>query len=316
MYDVASASFILGMLFFVGYFFTVLPPIDAPYGVFIKVPSGTTVGEAARVLKQKHIINSSLVFEALVRQIGSKHCVIAGEYSFAYPENVVRIALRLATGNFQTKPLRVVLYEGTTAKQMAEILGTQLHEFDEAEFLKIALPQEGYLFPDTYFFLPGAEPHDAYILLHNNFIQHISKPAIQTELKRFDKPLSDIITMASIIEREAPPGKDRRIIAGILWHRIEIGMPLQVDAVFPYIMGKNSSNLTRADLATTSPYNTYIYKGLPPGPIANPGEDAIVAALTPVQSKYIFFLSDKKGVFHYCATYACQLANQKKYLGN
>src|SRR3989344_417115 len=79
MYDVASASFILGMLFFVGYFFTVLPPIDAPYGVFIKVPSGTTVGEAARVLKQKHIINSSLVFEALVRQIGSKHGVIAGE---------------------------------------------------------------------------------------------------------------------------------------------------------------------------------------------------------------------------------------------
>ncbi len=93
-------------------------------------------------------------------------------------------------------------------------------------------------------------------------------------------------------------------------------MALQVDAVFPYIIGKSSLELTRADLKTDSPYNTYTHKGLPPGPIANPGMTSIIAAVTPIKSNYVFYLSDKQGNFHYCATYACQLANQKKYLGN
>ena len=93
-------------------------------------------------------------------------------------------------------------------------------------------------------------------------------------------------------------------------------MPLQVDAVFPYIMGKNTFELTREDLQFDSPYNTYKYKGLPPGPINNPGIDAILAAATPVKTKYVYFLSDKSGNFHYAVTYEQHLANKKKYLGN
>lgn len=91
-------------------------------------------------------------------------------------------------------------------------------------------------------------------------------------------------------------------------------MPLQVDAVFPYIIGKNTFDLTRADLKVDSPYNTYKYKGLPVGPIANPGLDSMVAAMTPVKSNYIFYLTDMQSQFHFSVTYAQHLANQKKYL--
>ena len=115
---------------------------------------------------------------------------------------------------------------------------------------------------------------------------------------------------------EAPDTKDRRIIAGILWKRITIGMPLQVDAVFPYIININSLQLTKSELQTNSPYNTYTNKGLPPGPIASPGLDAILAAVNPTKTNYLYYLSDLKGNMHYCPTYACQLANQRKYLGS
>jgi UPF0755 protein len=91
-------------------------------------------------------------------------------------------------------------------------------------------------------------------------------------------------------------------------------MPLQVDAVFPYIIGKNSLQLTHADLKVDSPYNTYVNKGLPPGPITNPGLDSILAAVNPTKSNYLFYLSDLHGNFHYSVTYAQQLANQRKYL--
>ena len=122
--------------------------------------------------------------------------------------------------------------------------------------------------------------------------------------------------MASLLEREVPLTYDRRVVAGILWKRIRLGMPLQVDAVFPYIIGKNSFNLTKSDLATDSPYNTYLYKGLPAGPIANPGLDAILAAVTPLPTSYLYYLSDKYGNLHYSATYEQHLANKHKYLGS
>ena len=120
--------------------------------------------------------------------------------------------------------------------------------------------------------------------------------------------------MASIIEKEVITHEDMKTVSGVLWKRIAIGMPLQVDAVFPYIMGKNTFELTREDLQFDSPYNTYKYKGLPPGPINNPGLDSILAAATPAKTKYVYFLSDKDGNFHYAVSYAQHLANKKKYL--
>jgi len=120
--------------------------------------------------------------------------------------------------------------------------------------------------------------------------------------------------MASIIEKESLNGDERQIVSGILWKRISLGMPLQVDATFLYINGKASAELTKDDLNIDSPYNTYRNKGLPPGPINNPGLDAIVAALYPKDSPYLYYLHDKKGKVHYAKTFNEHVANKRKYL--
>jgi len=120
--------------------------------------------------------------------------------------------------------------------------------------------------------------------------------------------------MASIIEAEARTTESRRIISGILWKRISLGMPLQVDSTFVYINGKNTYELTSDDLKIDSPYNTYVYKGLPPTPIGNPGLDAILAALYPKTSKYLYFLSSKSGDMYYATTFEQHKRNKELYL--
>jgi UPF0755 protein len=121
--------------------------------------------------------------------------------------------------------------------------------------------------------------------------------------------------MASLVEEEARTLETRRTIAGILWKRLKLGMPLQVDAVFPYIIGKNTYELSIGDLALDSPYNTYKYAGLPPAPITNPGLDAMLAAVTPTDSPYLYYLSDRNGKMHYARTHDGHLANKAAYLG-
>lgn len=312
LYDIGSLAFIAGVVVSFIYFIFIAPPLSAPYGALIKIPQGVSVEHAGQILKNKDIIHSSFIFSTIVRTWGSVG-VVAGEYSFADPEDVVSVALRLAVGEYQTKPVRVTLFEGYTAEQMGKVLAASLPDFDEAAFVARAKPQEGYLFPDTYFFLPGSEPTEVYAVLRNTFTQKINRSDVQTAIQASGKSLSEIIIMASLIEREAPKGADRRIISGILWKRIARGMPLQVDAAFGYI-GVNLQEITKKDLQIDSPYNTYTNKGLPPGPISNPSLDAILAAASPQKSSYLFYLSDKNGTFHYSATYAQHLAYTNQYL--
>ena len=159
---------------------------------------------------------------------------------------------------------------------------------------------EGYLFPDTYLFLPGAEMEQIIGTMTDNF------------KKKAGDIGQDIVIMASLIEKEVSDSGDRKIVSGILWKRLEIGMPLQVDAVFPYITGKRE--ILSDDLKIDSPYNTYLYKGLPLGPIANPGLDAIISAMNPIETKYLFYISDKKGITHFAATLEDHNKNIEKYL--
>jgi UPF0755 protein len=120
--------------------------------------------------------------------------------------------------------------------------------------------------------------------------------------------------MASLVEEETRTPADRRLVAGILWKRIKLGMPLQVDAVFPYINGKNTYEVTARDLKIDSPYNTYLYPGLPIAPIANPGLDSIKAAIEPAESPYLYYLSDRAGAMHYAKTFEEHKRNRELYL--
>lgn len=291
-------------------FFTA--PAGFPQGAYVAVPKGSTLSSIAKDFTERDIIKYSLLFKLSARVLGNERRIPAGVYYFPHPQNVVQIAIRLVSGDFETTPVRVTIPEGATVADIAKILEKKMPSFDYRGFLNAAKGQEGYLFPDTYFFMPGDSTEAILSVFSNGFHTHISK--IQAQVTAFKKPLPEIITMASLLEKEAADTQSRRIIAGLLWHRIAIGMPLQVDAVFPYIIGKNSFDLTRKDLKMDHPYNTYVNKGLPPGPIANPGLDSILAAVTPIPNNYVYYLSDLNGNFHFCVTYDCQLANQKKYL--
>ena len=307
-------AFLCGILCFLVYYLTIAAPVQFPSATLVKVTKGESVQEIASELQRRHLVHSSEMFTAILHVYGIKKQVIAGEYFFPGPESALTIAKRLAHGDYELVPVKVVIPEGTNTFQMAVILDNKIPDFDTDTYIADAQSKEGYLFPDSYFFLPGEDPLEVIATMEANFKQHISDDSTAQAIRSFHKPLNDIVTMASLIEKEANTPASRRVISGILWKRLSVGMPLQVDAVFPYIIGKNSLQLTRADLRTDSPYNTYTNKGLPPGPITNPGLDSILAAVEPVQSKYLYYLSDMQGNFHFSATYAQQLANQKKYL--
>lgn len=299
---------------FVLYIFYFSAPLSFPAKSLLHVHNGESGKEIARDLKTHHAIRSQILLEILMRLNGTDTHIIAGTYYFASAENIFTIAWRLHIGEFGLDPIRVVIPEGTDTVHIQQILSVDVPGFDAAAFLTLAKPKEGYLFPDTYFLYPGEGVDEMVNAMGANFNAHVAELSVKQAVTLSGKSLQELIIMGSLLEKEAPNTKDRQIISGILWKRISVGMPLQVDAVFPYITGKASGDITYADLQIRSPYNTYLNVGLPPGPITNPGLDSIVAAATPVASSYLYYLSDKKGNFHYSATYAGQLANEKKYL--
>jgi len=304
------------LFFIIMVIYTVLFAAPANYSsdTLFRVKKGTTLAEVASQLKEKHLINFANLFVGIARIYKNDGTVVAGEYSFSEPQSILVIARRLVEGDFELAPVRVRVLDGLSALQISQQLHRELPDFDADSFYTLALPKEGRLFPDTYFFLPGQDPELVVSAMEDNFTAHIRAVEVATPIGAFGKSLDEVLTMASLLEREAPLTQDRRIIAGVLWRRIEIGMMLQVDAVFPYIIGKNSFNLTKADLLTDSPYNTYTNKGLPPGPIGNPSIDAIVAAVTPIKTNYLYYLSGRDGKMYYSATYAQHLEKKRKYL--
>lgn len=289
----------------------IAPPDSFPAGALVSVPEGETVPEVAQTLARQNVIRSPLMFRLFLRLMGRDRSARAGDYVFKRPVSVFSVARAVAAGEFGLEPIRIRIPEGATTQEMARVFPLRLERFDAANFLAQAAPQEGYLFPDTYFFLPNATEDTVIRAMRQNFDQQIA--SIAPEIASSTRSLEEIVTMASILEREAYNTRDRRMIAGVLWNRIERGMPLQVDAVFFYTLGKGTFDLTMKDLTTPSPYNTYINKGLPPTAIGSPSLDSLRAAADPIESEYLFFLADKRGVTHYCEDYACQLANKRRY---
>ena len=303
-----SVFFILAVS---GYFFWNYPT-NFPINTLVSVEKGVTIRQTADFLEQKNFITSPFWFIALNRALSGGRGVLAGDYFFGRPQNLFTISRRLARGDFGLTPVVVFIPEGSSVKEIAVILGKTLPSFDEEEFIKKAKDKEGYLFPDTYHFPQNIKPNAVIEAMEKNFNDKIV--ALNEKISAFGKPLKEVMVMASLLEEEARKLETKQMIAGILWKRLKMDMPLQVDASFQYVNGKNSFTLTTEDLATDSPYNTYTRKGLPPGPITNPGLDSILAAVMPTESKYLFFLTDKNGVMRYAITHAQHVANKEKYL--
>ncbi len=303
------------VILFLATIFAATPPSNFPANtsrVIISVSDGMTLTQTAAMLQEKHIIRSKFLYKSFVVLLGGSTRVIRGQYLFDEPQSALRIAYRTLHGVQGIAKIKVTIPEGADSGKIGDILQKTITAFDANTFRMLAKKEEGYLFPDTYYFLENVTPHEVISTMKQNFdtrivsVSNLSLPINQN--------IANVITMASIIEKEATSSFDRQVIAGILWKRLDDKMPLQVDAPFFYFLDKTSSQLTLDDLAVDSPYNLYKNKGLPPTPISNPGLETIMDTINATTTKYWFYLSDKNGLMHYAVTFEDHLVNKAKYL--
>lgn len=304
------AVFLAGSLYaYVGMY---QAPAFFPTRTIITIPEGANVREVAEILYEEQVVRSAFAFQALVRFTGQDTMIDAGDYYFEHPLNLQEVATRLTQGEHGLTPIEVVIPEGTTTYQMAELLAAKFEQFDPITFLMLAEDKEGYLYPDTYQFLPNVRTTVILDTLERTFYERLAE--VEGQIAAFGRPIHEIITMASLLEKEAWDHEERRTIAGILWERLSIDMPLQVDAVFGFIERTETFSPLFSDLEVDSPYNTYKYKGLPPGPIGSPSLSSIEAAVTPVETDALFYLHGQDGVLRIAHTYEEHLVNRRKYL--
>lgn len=292
--------------------FAIFPPRDFPLNSFIHVDRGKSVSVIGEELKEKKLIRSVTAFKVFVRLSGGEKRMQVGTYFFKQSTSVINVALKITNRFLGLKPYRVVVTEGMSNEKIAKLLVKQIPNFDKKTFLEKTSELEGRLFPDTYFFSPLDTVDDIIFEMNQNWEEQIS--GLKKDLLLSGKSLNEILTMASIIERETNTAKDRRLVSGILWKRIEIDMPLQVDATFEYYTNYNTYTVTKEILRQDNPYNTYTNKGLPPTPIANPGLDSIIAAISPVGSDYLYYLTGRDGQMYYAEDFAGHKKNRRLYL--
>lgn len=311
-YEIISTVVSAIVLICAFYFFFFSAPFNFPVGSVIHIEKGASLDQISKLLYKENVIKSPFWFKVIVTIMDGQGGADAGDYFFSKKRGLINVSTRISNSEYGLTPISITIPEGATSFEIAEILRKNISNFDSEKFLKLAVPLEGYLFPDTYFFLPNITPENIIETMKNNFVKKLA--TIYDEIEKSDKSLEEIIIMASLIEEEARNFETRKIVSGILWERIKIDMPLQVDAVFPYIIGKNTYQLTLNDLSHDSPYNTYKYKGLPFGPISNPGLDSIKATINPTKTDYLYYLSDKRGNMHYGKTFSEHKINKLKYI--
>ncbi len=289
------------------------PPMGFVSESSVMILPGSTVEGISDMLVEKEYIKSKFLFVSLMQIFGNDRKLTLGEYYFEKPINVFGMAWQIGKGIHNVKPVRVTIPEGSNFRDISKIFSEKLPLVDISMLTQSAQSLEGYLFPETYFFFPHSSSDMVISELQNMFRAKLAK--FDDEIKKSNRTEKEIIIMASIIEREAHGDSDRETIAGILWNRIDKGIPLQVDASVAYAVGK-VSGLVKSDFKIDSPFNTYLYKGLPPSPISNPGFLAIKASVDPIVTDYLYYLHDKDGVIHYAKTYKEHLQNINKFLRN
>jgi UPF0755 protein len=298
------------VLVFVGYYiFT--PPSDYPENSYVTISPGENLKSVSRLLSDKGYIRSNIIFQSFVIIFGGERNISSGDYYFGDKMSVEKVAWQIAKGEHGVEQLKITIPEGRNSSEIAEILSSKFQSFDKSQFVKEAKENEGYLFPETYFFYPSSTSEYIIESMKNMFSQ---KTAEMFKEISDPKEKQNIIILASLVEREAHGSDDRGIVAGIIKNRLDAGMPLQIDATVAYAKGVPEGAIRKEDLKINSPYNTYIVLGLPPTPIANPGLTALNSALNPVITNYMYYLHDKKGNIHYAKTYAEHLRNIVKYL--
>ena len=298
----------------------------------VSIESGMSVSRIADLLAEKDLIRSPFAFRLYVRLHGMQTKLQAGRFVLSEAMSVPEVVEVLRSGKSQE--ISVTIPEGWTVKDIDTAIArmgladsgsiidcAQRCDFSSFDFLpKVSGlaarggKLEGYLYPDTYFadtanFVPKFFLERMLGAFRKNVVD-----AYVADIKASGHSLHEIVTMASLVEEETRTDAERPIVAGILWKRYDGNIGLGVDATVRYIVDKPTNAITVSDLETESPYNTRKYRGLPPGPIANPGLKSILAALDPQESPYWYYLHDTKGLIHYAVTNEEHNENRRKYL--
>lgn len=305
---IALVFLILPIVGFFSYAFVSGVPEDFPVDKDFEIQKGMNVAQIADFLEKEKYINSAFVFRMyhkyLVDYKKEDGGIDSGWYNFKQKLNVFDVYKRLKDGESGVDKVSIKFQEGWANWQYAEEVAKKFKNIKAESFEEKAKDYEGYLYPDTYNndFTAYSTEEDIIKVLNQNF-EEKNKDIIE-KIKNSDKSLDKIIIMASLIEKEAgsAPLSVKKMVSGILWNRIRKDMLLQVDAVFSYINKKHISKTLYSHLKVDSPYNTYKYKGLPPTAIANPTTSSIVAAFSPTQTSYLYYITGKDGKFYYAKT--------------
>lgn len=294
------------------------------------IKGGQSPQAIAESLEEQGIIKSSFWLRYYLKNKRLANQVIAGTFSLSPTMSISQIAKKITTLNIIDNETEIVLIEGWNASEIGEYLDENgfcsqkewlslidSYENNNYNFLDDR-PRgndlEGYLFPDTYRIYQDADCEDILLKLLNNFDKKLSAE-MRKDIKSQGKEIFEIITMASVIEKEVTSVKDMKIVSGIFWDRIKNRQALESCATLAYILGENKTQYSLEDTQISSPYNTYRNRGLPPGPITNPGLNAIQAAIYPTYTNYNYFLSDPKtGDTIWSKTFEEHKQNKWKYL--
>lgn len=292
----------------------------------VKISKGDNLRTVAEKLETAQIIYNKYIFIALAKIYGKEDNLIPGEYNISSGLTYLNV-LNTVTDPAVIRTVTVTIPEGMNIRQIARLLQNRIG-VDSAKFvaeskndslLKLigieAGDLEGYLFPDTYQLRFNSLNREKEIIsvMASTFRRRIT-PDIREEMNRQGKTLLQIITMASIIEGETRYEPEKKTISGVYYNRLKKGMKLQADPTVQYILPGGSKNrLLFSDLKIESPYNTYLYKGLPPGPINNPGLSSILAALYPEENKYLYFVAKGDGAHRFAESYDGHKKNIELY---
>jgi len=282
-----------------------------PAPTIFVIEKGQGIRDVANKLKQENLIKDPVVFFLLVKQLGLDGKIQAGSFRLNQTMTADEIANGLTHG---TLDIWLTIPEGKRAEEIAVILKS-IPTYQETWVERLS-QQEGYLFPDTYLIPRDADIDQIVSILTNTFESKFKEVTTQnTTLSK-----EEIVTIASLLEREAKLAEDYPMVSSVIANRLDIGMALQIDATVQYALGYSEEEktwwkkgLTYEDLEINSPYNTYQNTGVPPGPISNPGLSALQAAANPATSDYLFYISDSTGHNHYAKTNEEHNANIKKY---
>lgn len=302
--------FAIHWMFFV-YGSFVEAPRDFVKGKTITIPENFTAKDTVRLLKEEEFIVSPSLLLGIFYTTGTTDEVNSGEYLFSRPESVFRVHQRLTNGIFNIPFVSLRVQEGLHNRDIAKAVSDTFPHISEELFISLTSELEGKLHPDTYKFHYNEKVERVIETLTKRQEEILSE--FNDLIERSEFTSDEVLTLASIVERESHDKTDRRYIAGILLNRLNDNIPLQVDVVFYYINGKNSFNLTLEELREDHPYNTYTRNGLPPTPIGAPSRESILAVLNPINSDFYYFIADKNGKTHYSITYEEHLEKKGRF---